>query len=204
MDSKDKDAFLNERIRPGNCDIQVEYFDADLTITVPPAGLWKGTGGLFTFSLIWNGAILLFSVLVAFAIARVPQADAPGWVVLGVLGLFWAVGIIVLLSSINMGLRRAAIAVAGDTLMVIQTGPLGTKSKEWRLADLSDIVAGPSGMKVNDVDVLELQIHARDQGKYGMLAGRRSAELVWLARLLREATLSPAADCELAPQDEHS
>jgi hypothetical protein len=49
---------------------------------------------------------------------------------------------------------------------------------------VTSVVAGHSGMEVNNRPVLELQIHARNAPKFGMLSGRSDAELQWLAGLI--------------------
>lgn len=190
---------------PSGSDIEVETFADGLTIRIPPAGLRKGTSGLFTFSLVWNGAMLLFTTLFVFAMFN-HQANNDGmWVVIGFLALFWAVGIGTLCGALNMGWRKAAIAVAGDSLMVMQTGPFGKKSKDWPLSDLVAIKAGPSGIRVNDVDVVELQIHAIDDSKFGLLAGRATAEVEWLASLLHPwAAANQATSYNVGTNDEQT
>jgi hypothetical protein len=96
-----------------------------------------------------------------------------------------------LLGAINMGRRRAVFAVVGETLMVLQTGIFGSKRREWKSEHIADIRTGPSGMKVNNMDVIELQILQRNGKKFGMLAGREVPELQWLATLLRRALRVP-------------
>jgi hypothetical protein len=85
-----------------------------------------------------------------------------------------------------MGRRTAMFAVAAGNLLVMQKGLFGTKKREWAVDDISHIALGPSGMKVNDRDVLQLQIHAAGE-KLGLLTGRDVAELEWLACELRSA-----------------
>jgi hypothetical protein len=185
--------------KPYDSPIDLDEFDDGLTITVPPAGLWKGTSGLFFFSLIWNGAMLLFTSLATIAWLKDANAvknDDGSWIVALFFVIFWLIGIGLFLGALNMGLRRAAIAIAGDALMVIQKGPLGTKKKEWPLDAIERIAAGPSGIKVNDVDVLELQITDKENKKFGMLSGRKNEELYWLAAVLSKAVR------ESAPNDD--
>jgi hypothetical protein len=79
------------------------------------------------------------------------------------------------------------LAEVGEQLMVMQSGPLGSKRWEWPREKVARIAVGPSGMAVNDVPVLELQIHAKAGKKMGLLAGRDEAELHWLATRLRRA-----------------
>lgn len=178
--------------QPTDSQIEVEHFEDGLNVRIPPAGVWKGSGGLFLFSLLWNGVISFIAVAaMSAAMGALPNNNLPNtdlWGLLCGFGLFGAIGVGMFCAALNMGLRRAAIAIAGDALMVIQTGPFGTKRREWLLSEVREISAGPSGMKVNNQDILELQIYDQQAGKYGLLAGRDHAELVWLASLL-QATL---------------
>jgi hypothetical protein len=175
---------------PGSA-IGISRFDDGITIRVPPAGLWRGSRGLFLFALFWNVFVLLLSIVMTSAWLAAADEDGEWWVLPLVLSIFWAVGIGVLLAAINMGRREAGLAVAGGTLMVMQTGLLGTKQREWALADVAAIQVGPSGMKVNGVPVMELQIHDNHGGRMGLLAGRSDEELAWLAYELSQAARVP-------------
>ena len=57
---------------------------------------------------------------------------------------------------------------------------------------LSAIRADASGMEVNDVPVIELQVHPAAGRKAGFFAGRDSEELRWMATELRRALNVPA------------
>ena len=174
--------------QPANSPITIERFPDGLTITVPPAGLWKGTHGLFVFAILWNGVIgvltplLLVGIFTGKGVEQGAALIAPA-----VLSIFWLVGIGILLGALNMGRRQAAIAVTGGMLMVIQTGLFGTKQRQWAATEISRICAGHSGMEVNDKPILELQIYGQGAGKLGLLAGRTDDELNWIASELRVA-----------------
>jgi len=56
---------------------------------------------------------------------------------------------------------------------------------EWSKDQVTAIRAGPSGMAMNDVPVLELQVHPNTGAKVGLLAGHDVDELRWLATVLR-------------------
>ena len=71
--------------------------------------------------------------------------------------------------------------------MVIQSGPFGTKQRDWAAEQIAKLFAGPSGMEVNEAPVLELQIVGSDSKKFGLLAGRSDDELKWMAAELRAA-----------------
>src|SRR5262249_45988138 len=154
-----------------------------VTLLVPPAGLWRGSKGLFLFSLIWCGFMAVFDgLLLAFAEKR--EFVGPVVMVLFSL-LFWAIRVGMLLGAVQMARGGAVLGVVGDGLLILQTGPFGTKRHEWNRDALADVRTGPSGMAVDHVPVLELQVHPRQGKPVGLLGGRDDAELQWLATLLR-------------------
>jgi hypothetical protein len=163
--------------------------------------LWKGSSGLFVFSLVWNGFMTLFTSFVGLALwqGKVNGLDGADWVFVVFLVVFWLVGILMLLGALNMGRRQAALAVAGGQLLVIQTGLFGKKQQEWAAGDVKDITAGPSGMEMNEVPILELQIRDQSGKKLGLLAGRSDAELRWLAWELTQATTGPRPASQSPP-----
>jgi hypothetical protein len=178
---------------PPGSSLAVDRFPDGLTIQVPPAGLWRGSQGLFVIALLWNGiiAVITFVLMGVLLGGADKNADKLVWVFPLFLSIFWAVGIGLLLGALNMGRRKAAIAVTGGTLMVIQTGLFGSKQRDWPPGDVEAVRAGPSGMTVNDKPVLELQIFDGGAHKFGLLAGRTDEELEWLARELRAALQVP-------------
>jgi hypothetical protein len=173
--------------QPAGSQIVVERFADGLTLQVPPAGLWRGTGGLFVFAILWNSIIGIITAVMLGAFFGDAMGDKSIWILPLFLSVFWLAGIGILLGSLNMGRRRAAIAVTGGTLMVIQTGIFGSKQRDWPPGDVEAVRAGPSGMTVNDEPVLELQIFDGGAHKFGLLSGRSDAELRWLAAELRQA-----------------
>jgi hypothetical protein len=182
------DELAPARVQPVGSPIEIRRFDDGFTAVVPPAGLWRGSGGLFGFSLLWNGFMLVFTAALTGAVlGNKPQPDESAWVFPLVLVLFWTIGIGLLLGSIQMGRRHAALAVAGEMLMVMQTGIFSKKQREWPLGEIAAIRVGPTGIRVNGVPVLELQIRYRSGKKLGLLAGRKADELEWLAEELRLA-----------------
>ncbi len=172
----------NPLARPAGCQVVLQRHADGLTLLVPPAGLWRGSGGLLFVCLAWLGLVAPITVL-AFA-------SAP-WSVRLFLMPFWAAGIGLLLWAINRGRRRAVLAIVGDRLMVFQSGIFGGKRGEWSRAQIARVCAGPSGEETNSQPVLELQIHPQQGKKFGLLAGRETDELRWLASVLRQALHVP-------------
>jgi len=170
--------------RPAGSNIEIDRFEDGVSINVPPVGLWRS--GLFPFGVVWS-VIVVFMTAMFGTIAWNAQAGEGVWVLPVAMSVFWLVGIGLLLAGIHMGLRRAGLAVADGTLMVLQTSPFGKKQHEWPVEQLTAIRVGPTGMTVNDKPVLELQIHDSDGDKIGLLGGRTDEELHWLAGELRRA-----------------
>jgi hypothetical protein len=172
--------------QPTGSKIICEQSPGRLTFNVPRAGVLHGSSkGLFWFAAIWCVFISVFTVPWVFNLGNMAVVEMT--MLLGMLAIFWAVGMGLLLFSIHLGRRRAAIAAVGQQLMVLQTGLFGSKSYEWTRDEISSIGVGPSGMSINNVPVLELQITSADGKKLGLLAGRDTEELAWMATLLREA-----------------
>ena len=175
--------------QPAGSQIAVDKFEGGLTIRVPPAGVWKGSSGMFIFALLWNGFMTVFtSAVLCGGLNAENQPDETAlWVFPLFLLLFWSVGIGVLLGALNMGRRSAMFAIAAGKLLVMQRGIFGTKQREWAVEEIDAIATGSSGMKVNDRDVPQLQIKSTSGEKLGLLTGRDSQELEWLACELRGA-----------------
>lgn len=139
-----------------------------LSIIVPPLGF----AGVTRTTLIMGIVIALIGI--PFVI-----------VIVGL--LFVAIGIAMIVGAVRSARRRAIIDVVGDVLLITAAGPLGSSQREWRAVDLHQIIAAPSGTRINDIAVYELQIRPRSGGKVGYFAGREKKELRWLAATLREA-----------------
>lgn len=171
--------------KPPDSRVLIERSATGLTATIPPAGIWAGSKGMFVFGLIWCTGLGVFSSIILGANAQKP--DQSLWGLLAFLSLFWLAGIGLLLGGINMGRRRAAIAVVDDELMVLQTSIFRSRSRNWKLSDVTSVQTGPSGMEVNDRPVLELQVISASGDKFGLLGGRDENELRWLAYELRQS-----------------
>src|SRR5262245_12715141 len=80
--------FARRRGQPLVSAIRIEKHPDGVTITVPPAGVWRGSQGLFLASLLWCGVMTLFSGCFGFALATGPNADRPSWVVVPFIAAF--------------------------------------------------------------------------------------------------------------------
>ncbi len=72
-----------------------------------------------------------------------------------------------------MGRRRAMLLVEHGELRVAQDDLFGAKRRTWRREEIAAIRADASGMAVNDVPIIELQIHPVSGRKGRLLRGAR-------------------------------
>jgi hypothetical protein len=169
---------------PPDTRVVIERCPDGVTLTIPPAGIWYGSKGLFPFGLIWS---LIVGVMSAVLLMSGKPIEHNAWVAYATLIVFSLVGVGALMQAIQMGRRRAVFAVVGDRLLVLQTGPFSKKRWEWGRGDLHDVRTGPSGMAVNGVPVIELQVAPRTGSKVGFLAGHDEEELRWVATEVRRS-----------------
>ncbi len=177
--------------RPLAGGVEVERDPSGITLRVPPAGVRRGSGGLFDVGMIWTGCVLLLSVPVVCA-------GAP-WGMYLFLLLFLGIGAALLLGAFHRGRRQTVLAVVQDTLMVLETGPVGSKRGEWPRERISHVCVGPNGTETNGRQELELQIHLWSGNRFGLLAGRDEDELYALAAALRQVLHVPASRPEGGP-----
>jgi len=166
-------------MKPPHCPIAIQDIPNGFTVSIPPAGIWKGSKGLFFFSLCWNGFIVFFTTVM------VRDGGTPPILAWAMIALFLVIGIGLLLAAVNMGRRKVLLVARGGVLAIKVMAPLRTREHRLRIEEIGSIRVGPSGMEVNDVPVLELQIHRPGGKKLGLLAGREREDLNWLAYELR-------------------
>ncbi|MDA1052405.1 MAG: hypothetical protein O3C40_18250 [Planctomycetota bacterium] len=176
-------------VQPVGSTATIERRPYGITIDIPPAGLWKGSKGLFVFALLWNAFVSIFVVVGTLAAIGVVEMedDGPPWVMLVIIIPFVAAGVGMLIGAINMGRRHATIATADDLVMVVRHSIFGKTTREWSADQIAAVCIGNSGMEVNDVSVKELQIHPHDGKKFGCLSQLNDDELVWIAGELNQA-----------------
>ncbi|MCX7591618.1 MAG: hypothetical protein N2255_08330 [Kiritimatiellae bacterium] len=162
-----------------------------LAISVPPAGLLKGTHGLFVFGVLWT--VFALTIVPAVLRSATSSPHKPGvqpglWVLFSI---FLLAGVLVLLVSINIGRRRVLIVVGRDSLGYRLIAPFGRREEIVKFPDIVSIAVGPSGIKVNNRPIPELQITLKNgKKKLGLLSQCSEEELEWLAEVLRRAVSS--------------
>lgn len=170
--------------------IVLERHPDGVTVTVPPRGIWRATGGFVLIGVIFS---LIGGGIVASIVVRLFGPN-PRWVGAEPVGIiFLLVGIGLLLTAVHLGRKRTVLAVVGDRLLTFETGPLGSRRREFARVELLDIACGPSNFKVNNKPLPQLQIvRAADKVPVGMLTGYEEAELLWLATVLRQSMGIPS------------
>ena len=169
---------IAEPIKPADTRIIVGERDGFTTFEVPPAGLRKGSKGLFGFSIAWILFMIIFTSMWIFI-----GGDALPWFLYLMVGIFWLVGISMLVAAINMGRRSVLMGVIEDQIFIERHSIFGKKWLEFTREQIERISVGPSGFEVNNVPVMELQIrtHGSETNKHGMLSQLTNDELRWLA-----------------------
>jgi hypothetical protein len=175
--------------QPLDSDVAIERREDGLTIRVPPVGIWRGSKGLLFFSVLWMGFVAVFAIVILLTIfgAIEGDADTNPWLMLLFLIPFAAVGVATLVIAINIGRRHADIATADGSLLVVHHSIFRKQVRQWTVEQLEKICVGPSGVEVNDVPVMEVQIQARTGKEFGFLSERQDDELAWIAAELNRS-----------------
>jgi hypothetical protein len=171
-------------VAPPNTRVTLERHPDGLTLTVPPIGL-KGRN-IEPFALgafIATVGVFLAGVSVINFVQNGNWEFAP---VLVIATAFIAVGGGLTLYRLNAGRKKVVLAVVGDKFLTCETGPLGSKRREFACADLLDITCRP-----ND-NIPDLLILTRDRTGVVLLDGREKDELRWIATVLRQALGIPS------------
>lgn len=172
------DSLIEQRQVPGG-----------FSLILPARGVWKGSAGLFGFSLLWCGFMTLFTIGIigAMVFGAEPPDENAWWLFPMVITLFWAIGIGMLVAAMDMGKREAAIAAVDGRIKLIQTSLFGVAREDWDAAEILTVRKGPSGVEVNDVPVMQLQFVLQNGKTRGFFTGRDEPELEWIATQLRMA-----------------
>ena len=182
--------------QPERTDITLSTNPDSLTAQVPAAGLWRGAKGLLLFAAIWNGGVVA-AMIGLFIAAHHGILDIAFCLASGVvLFVFELIGIGTIVAALDMAKRKTALAIASGQLFVVRQHLWGKKTQTWEVDRVDKIGVGPSGTKINDVPVRELQIHF-DQGNVGFLSERSDEELDWLAAHLNHFLAQSMTDVNL-------
>jgi hypothetical protein len=195
--------------QPTNSTAILESQPDGLTLTIPPAGLVGGNSWFFVvWCAGWNG-ILFLLVLFFLPAAFRGEVKWEGrnetvspFVACLFLTPFLLVGIGSLFALLHRGRRRTVIAVAGDSLAIVQSGLFGTRRHEWSARDLLSFHVRSESTKDADGDTrwtIALTVQPKQGETYRLLSYRAKAELEWIATVVREALRLRPAETQPAP-----
>lgn len=165
------------------------------TIILPPPGYRGGIGTLMTHSCF---CLLILGVATAFTVPHMMRGQFQFNGGTAVFAVFAVVGVSTFLISMNNARSKSVFVINASTLVFSQVGPFRKIEKQWDIASITDIRKERTGIQINGVDLLQLQIHLNDKKKCRLLTGRDPDELAWLAQELRRAAHLPVAGSSTA------
>ncbi len=179
---------------PPGTRVALREMEGGLAISVPPAGLLRGSKGLIVFSVAW---LVICGVIVGVTLAggRIGR-ERDRWL----LGLFAAaftlVGLATLAVSVHMGRRRTMLAITPQTVGIRDISPFGTREQRLARNDIVGVSVGPTGVTVHNRPLMELLFAVQDGRTVGCLSQLTEPELHWLAAKLRRRLELAAAPSE--------
>jgi hypothetical protein len=191
--------------KPADSPVNLVAMSSGIELSVPAAGLWKGSHGLLPFGIIW--CLMLCAITAGMVFGSHQKRSRNSLGPLGgalILAGFWGIGLGMVVGGIHLGTRRWSLRADSQRLQVTVRSAMRSREWQWPASEISVIKAADSNVTVNNRRLEQLQIHLRAGGKTGLLTGRDPAELGWIAtelrRALRLASESPAGD---SPGREH-
>jgi len=171
---------------PPGTQIRLEEWPGGARFTVPPRGLGKGKGKFFGFSIAW----LLFMALFTPAMILLPNEsgkEPPALLLYGLLSVFWAVGVGMLLYAIHRGRLRAMVQADAGGFRAALISPFRRKVISIPRDEIRAVRVGPSGIEVNDTPILELKVVRTNGEETGLLSNLSDDELHWMSAVIRKA-----------------
>ena len=174
-------------------EIRYESTDDGLRVHVPASGLWKGSRGLWGMGLMFTAAPLAMWIGFFF---KALSGGANAWGPVFILTIFLALGVGLSLCGWNMGRRTATFEVSQEGLTVTRRTISGESSRRFRTDEISDLRVGPSGMSINGVQVMELQVFVGKVKVLGLLSQRTTPECEQIVSALTEALSADRSEVE--------
>lgn len=180
--------------QPAGSTALIERTAEGFSITLPALGFFKGSKGLGVFSILWLGFVAIFLTVATGIFTAGGSGSSAGTPpaigllpFLGVGLLFGGIGLAMFYAAVRSGRRRAVIDVVGEDLVITKQSTGAPKTMSWHRSEIDRVVVGKSGVEINDVPVMELQIWPTGGKKVGLFGEREDAELYWMAAEIRAA-----------------
>lgn len=174
--------------QPAGSRIVIERFPQGFSLTIPPAGVWRGSHGFVQLGLF---LLAVMTVVTGLEIYLGMNFIAHPFGTLFTLG-GWTIAAAITAWGVQIGMRRAAVGVAGGRLLIVETSLFGSKQREYQPHEIAAVRAAPSGQSDDFEGLVELQIVTADGPRQSYLCGRDKHELFWIATLIRQALEVPA------------
>ena len=175
----------------------VEQPDATV-YRIPEKGIWNGSHGLMIIGVGWIVFLALFTAGMLFGDGEVKTEL---WIFVAVMGLFWAIGIGLVIGAIYLGRQSALIGVRDGLLFIERKTIFGTKWTDFEPGKIASLHIGAGNITVNDRPVMELKIQPVGEKAIGMFSQLEDGEIRWLAQQLRQSlTLTPDDDKPCLPE----
>jgi hypothetical protein len=128
------------------------------------------------------------------ALGAKPVRSRHSWTPLGeslFLGGFWMAGFGMVLAGVHLGTRRWRMQADTQDLRVSLQSALRKRDWHWPVSEVENVSVVNSNVTVNNRRLLQLEVRLRSGKRTGLLTGRDTDELAWIASALRRATGAP-------------
>jgi hypothetical protein len=182
--------------QPSSSTARVEQEGDIVTITIPPAGLFRGMRPfMLVWCLTWNLFVWPFTAFflpAAFA-GKVEMEDAPGplnpgWAICFLMP-FWLVAAGSMIGMIHCARRQACFIISSTQLVIEDVGVFGRVRHVWPTRSLRSIQVESKLKSDSDSSgawSISLVVQPQDGESLSLLEYRAKPELEWLATTLRE------------------
>lgn len=177
--------------QPPDSNVHLIMHTNGFELQIPPLGIIRGGGNILLFGLVWC-IVIGFAGMAATTVPL--RGTGVRLLLIGILLVFWCIGLVALGVAINIGRHSAVIIVDGDRLRLETKGLFGAKQLELHAHELVTICASEARFTVDQQPLFELHLNLRDGKRVRLLTGRNERELAWIAAQLRAALHIPAGE----------
>ena len=160
---------------------QIEHTATGVRVFVPAQG-FRGGASLWCLGII----IAVFaSIFEAVNILEVLSGNHRAWISIILASPFLITGLAMMVRAWTLGQRTALLTVDPDGLSIDRHSPFRDERNHFSRHIIDEVRVGPSGMKVNDTPVMELQVWVKGEKALGMLSQCTAEQCQEIAVALR-------------------
>ena len=172
---------------PAGSRFLIERSGSKTEVRVPAGGMGKSTVFMMLFGIVWCCFVgfVTFGMLSGSAHSgTTSERSLPEFLFLIP---FWAVGLGTLIGCLHFSSKRWTITAERGVLNIVSTSSLFKKGRAWQASEIQSLEATNSGIKVNEVPLMELRVNLATGKHVGLVRGYDLRERQWLAAVLSEA-----------------